>query len=77
MPGCVSLVALGVALVVVDDLQEDMAEKLRLVAVERLVDVVLALVLVWTSPEKVEGFSDSFDESEEREWARRRRRTGA
>ena len=46
MPGCVSLVALGVALVVVDDLQEDMAEKLRLVAVERLVDVVLALVLV-------------------------------
>ena len=29
-------------------------------------------LLFWTSPEKVEGFSDSFDESEEQEWASRR-----
>ena len=33
----------------------------------------LAVTDLWTSPEKVEGFSDRFDESEEQEWASQRR----
>ena len=31
----------------------------------------------WTSPEIVEGFSDKISESEEHQWARRRRRRDA
>jgi hypothetical protein len=69
-------VTAGVLAVLRDLLKELQPGKSEPIEVRSSSDLERDLGLDWTSPEKVEGFSDRMDESEEQTWAGQGRRRG-